>query len=198
MALCTSTGATYEGTCQRLHSQKPGAEDHSKYTAAGLHSNRAGSTSPVSAQRRSVSLTLFTCSGRGAGRRAVHACPLLCMHVMGSEKTIWHGPASGRHDCTLRGDGARGTALTQRRTPFPAVWRSPAERRSPANPVLACKFQRFEHGAAALRPFPRGRRGSGPWPCSAASVPGRRERARGPVVKKRPKEIAAMHSPPAC
>ena len=50
------------------------------------------------------------------------------------------------------GDGARGTALTQRRPPFPAVWRSPAERRSPANPVLACKFQRFEHGAAALRP----------------------------------------------
>ena len=40
------------------------------------------STSPVFAQRRSVSLTLFTCSGRGAGRRAVHACPLLCMHAM--------------------------------------------------------------------------------------------------------------------
>ena len=36
----------------------------------------------MSAQRRSVSPTLFTCSGRGAGRRAVHACPLLCMHAM--------------------------------------------------------------------------------------------------------------------
>ena len=36
----------------------------------------------MSAQRRSVSLTLFTCSGRGAGRRAVHACPLLCMYAM--------------------------------------------------------------------------------------------------------------------
>ena len=35
----------------------------------------------MSAQRRSVSPTLFTCSGRGAGRRAVHACPLLCMHA---------------------------------------------------------------------------------------------------------------------
>ena len=101
---------------------------------------------------------------------------------------------------------AGGRALTQRGTPFPAVWRPPGKRQCPAGSGLAGVFQRFELRAVSVCPEAVSGQAEGRW-SRGPMGPGQRGQAIKPIarqcltafVKKRPKEMSGhTHPRPAC